>query len=58
MFIYFERESEHELGRDREKERQRIPSRLHSASAEPDAGLKLTNHEIMARAETKSQTLN
>ena len=31
----------------RERERERIPSRLCSVSAEPDAGLELTNREIM-----------
>ena len=30
-----------------ERERKRILSRLHAASAEPDAGLKLTKHKIM-----------
>ena len=40
--------------RQRERERERIPSRLHAASAEPDPGLKLTNCEMMTRAEIKS----
>ena len=31
----------------RERERRRIPNRLHTVSAEPNLGLKLTNHEIM-----------
>ena len=39
-----ERERERE---ERERERERIPRRLHTVSVEPDAGLKLTNHEIM-----------
>ena len=43
MFIYFERE--HEQGRGREQER--IPSRLHTISAEPDVGLEPTNCKIM-----------
>ena len=34
-------------GRDREGGRERIPSRLHTASTEPNVGLKLTNREIM-----------
>ena len=34
-------------GRERERERGRIPSRLHTVSMEPDAGLKPTNGEIM-----------
>ena len=36
-----------EGGRGRERGRERIPSRLHAVSAEPDAGLELTNCEIM-----------
>ena len=31
----------------REKERQRIPSRLYTVSTEPNAGLDPTNYEIM-----------
>ena len=30
----------------RERERERIPSRLCTVSTEPDTGLKLMNHEI------------
>ena len=46
-FIYFERKRE-SRGRDREKRgKERIPSRLHAVSTEPDAGLDLTNSEIM-----------
>ena len=33
--------------RERKTDIQRIPSRLHAVSAEPDMGLKLTNCEIM-----------
>ena len=33
--------------RERERERERNPSKVHSVSTEPDAGLKLTNCEIM-----------
>ena len=53
MFIYFERGRETELERarvgegQREGEGERIPSRLHTVSAEPDVGLDLTNQEIM-----------
>ena len=42
----------------REREGERLPSRFHAASAEPDARLKLMNCEIMTSAEIKSQTLN
>ena len=40
MYIYFERESEQGLGREREGER--IPSRLLAVRAESDVGLSLT----------------
>ena len=45
-FIYFERESTPGRGAERE-ERVKIPSKLCPGSAEPDAGLELTNCEIM-----------
>ena len=45
-------------GAERERGRERIPSRFQAVSAKPDAGFKLTNHEIMTRAKIKSQTLN
>ena len=55
-FILRERERERERerarartskgGAEREGE-ERIPSRLHAVSTEPDSGLSLTNHEIM-----------
>ena len=41
-----------------ERERERIPSRLHAFSAEPDIGLELRNGEITTWAETKSWMLN
>ena len=41
-----------------ERDRQRIPSRIHTVNAEPDVGLELTNGEIMTRAEIKSRTLH
>ena len=48
MFTYFEREIEstHKWAGE-ERRRGRISSRLHTISAEPDAGLELKNHEIM-----------
>ena len=42
MFIYFERERKCVCEQRRGRERERIPSRLCTVSAEPDAGLKLT----------------
>ena len=51
MFVYFERErkSKHtsRVGAERERGRERISSRLHTISMEPDVGLKLMNCEIM-----------
>ena len=44
MFIYF---GERELKQGRGRERQRIPSRFHAISAQPDAGLNLMNWETM-----------
>ena len=38
--------TENERERERERER-RIPSRLHTVGAEPNAGLELTNYEAM-----------
>ena len=54
MFIYlFSRD--YEQG-ERQKERDtEDPKQGRAVSAEPDAGLKLTNHEIATRRETKSQ---
>ena len=45
-----ERERERRRGRERERGRQRIWSRLHADSREPDLWLELTNHEIMTWA--------
>ena len=42
-----ERESMCELGKNRERGRERIPSRLHAVRAEPQVVLDLTNCEIM-----------
>ena len=41
-----------------ERQGERISSRLHNVSAEPDDGLKLTNYKIMIWAKTKSWMLN
>ena len=41
-----ERERASQEGAERERERE-IPSRLHTVSKEPDAGLELTTREIM-----------
>ena len=42
----------------RERERDRIPTRLLIVSTEPDAGLDLRNREIITLAEFKSHRLN
>ena len=52
LFILRERASK------RGGETETIPGRLHPASEELDAGLKLTNSEIMTRVDIKSQTFN
>ena len=41
-----------------EREGERIRVRLHTASTEPDAGLKLMNGEIMTSAKTEIRVLN
>ena len=46
LFIYFEKEKESKQGRDTERRKERISSRLHVASTEPNTGLSLMNHEI------------
>ena len=46
IFIYFERAIKSQPGRGRGG-RDRIPGRLHAVSAEPHAGLELTNREIV-----------
>ena len=58
LFILKEREWESTSEGGAGRRRDRIPSRLHAVSAEPDVGLKLTNCEIMIWAEIKSQTPN
>ena len=48
--LFFERETESEQGRDRERETQNLkqdPGSKLSAQTEPDAGLELPNCEIM-----------
>ena len=45
LFILRDRESRGVA--ERERERERIPGRLHAVRAEPDVGLELTNYEIM-----------
>ena len=51
LFILREIQRENKWGRGRERERdgerQRIPSSLHAVSTEPDAGLEPTSCEIM-----------
>ena len=47
-----------ELGRGRERERERIPGRICTVSTGPDVGLELTNRDSMTRDEIKSRKLN
>ena len=61
MFIYFwdrERQSMNVGGSEREgdTELEQAPSRLWAVSTEADAGLKLTDHEIMTWAEVRCST--
>ena len=58
MFVYFERERGKAWAGEGQRGRERIPSRLHAVSTDPDVGLESTNHEIMTWAEIKSQRLN
>ena len=60
LFIYFERKRECvQAGEEqRERKREKIPSRLCTTSTEPSARLKPTNCEIMTWAEIKSRMLN
>ena len=52
MFLFiFERERSHEWWRGRERGGHGFWSGLHADSREPDAGLELTNHEIMTWTE-------
>ena len=43
---------------ERERGRERIPSRVPAVILEPDTGLHLMNHEIMTTAEIKTWPLN
>ena len=47
LFIDFERERKSVWEEQRERVRERIPSRLHTVSTELNAGLNLTNCKIM-----------
>ena len=63
VYLFWERErerkSEHmSRGRAERERRERIPSRLHAVSVEPDVGLDFMNCEIMTWAEIKIWTLN
>ena len=51
------REKEHEWGRcrKREREKERIPSRLHAVSTETYVGLDLTNPEQIGRASCRER---
>ena len=57
LFILREGENESDRGAEREGERENL-KRLHTVSAETNAGLEPTNYEIMSWAKIKSRTLN
>ena len=46
-FLFFKVYSEKEWEGQREREKERIPSRLRTVSTEPDVGLELTDRESM-----------
>ena len=56
VYLFIFRKKVRERGSEREGER--ILSRLHAVSTEPNMGLSPMNHEIMTWAKIKSQTLN
>ena len=59
IYLFCEREHKLSGGEEQgERQRERIPGRLHNASAEPDVGLQLMNHEIVTQAEIKSWMLH
>ena len=47
VFIYFEQERIQSGTGQTERQRERIPGRLHTVSTEPNMGLDPQNHEIM-----------
>ena len=47
IFLMFTFERKSEWGKGKERGERRIQSRLCADSSKPDAGLKLTNHEIV-----------
>ena len=51
------RKREHKQGRGKEGGRERIPSRLHAVSTEPNAGLKPTNDEIVTQPKSRVRCL-
>ena len=56
MFIYlFLRETEHEQGRGKQRERESIPSKLLTVSTEPGVGLDPVNPEMVTCAKIKSR---
>ena len=66
MFILRDRKREREREKEREraqagegqKKRERIPSRFHAVSTEPNMGLNPTNLKITTPAQIESRTLN
>ena len=56
--IYFERQRAHAQTGGAERRRERIPSKFHTVSTEPDMELNPTNHEIMIWTKIKSWMLN
>ena len=57
VYLFGLRERERASGGGLEREAEN-PNRLHAVNAQPDAGLELTNREIMTWVEIKSRALN
>ena len=58
FFLIYLRDRENMQGRGSKRGGERIPSRLHTVSAEPDERLHLMNSEVMICTEIKSWVLN
>ena len=56
IYLVRETQTEHKQGWGRQRGGHRIGSRLQAVSTEPDAGLELTNREIMTQAQVRRST--
>ena len=58
IYLFWKRERARAGEGQTEREGERISSRFHTVSTEPNMGLELTNHELMTWAEIKNQMSN